>query len=629
MPWTVADVDEHKKGLTDAQKKRWVKIANSALKRCQDEGGEDCEASAIKQANSVAGKQEERAVDYKGYITSTNSALISVNAIDVGGQAVPVAELVAAYEEKTKTVDGKSRPAGDFLVVGDSDKPSTWHLPVKKNGKPDHKLMGAAKAALTSPGGHRGNKYQGPDKAKATSKLKALYKSEDMAWNEETAEMGETVLGNTEEIAEAVSGSLRDYANRVEDSFRSAFGRKGEGGLSEGPWGRDVFKDDPDLGTAIVVNDNGKMYAVEYSEGDDGFTFVDRGQWQEVTLTYKKVGTSAASESEEITEVELAESASGHALGLAEAEAGIGAGPRAPLLMDVALISPGWGNKTDGHYYPEEVLKRDAKVFEGVKMYATDHRPEEKSVRTEVAVIKACPTGFTGKGAPIARVAVHDGDFAEQARNRHKLDTLSSLECSILALGRTKKGEVDGEEANIVEAITKGQSVDWVTKAGAGGHALNLAESDEGGVNMDKEQIEKLLSESGLPQDAQERLAGGEYENEEAVKEAILKEQAQEPEAPRKLAEAEVEKLVEATKLPGAFKAALKAARYDDEAAAKAAIAEATEEVKKLTGSGKVFAQGDTQPVQDKPLSEKDRIVRFNEIMDRVGGRQVPVPAEQ
>ncbi|MGD8499535.1 MAG: hypothetical protein PVJ86_02745, partial [Phycisphaerales bacterium] len=116
MPWTAKDVDRHKKGLSDEQKETWVKIANSALKRCQDEGGEDCEASAIRQANSVVGKQKESAMQYKAYTMSTNNVLIPVNAIDVDGEAVPVAELVAAYEEKTKTVDGKSRPAGDFLV---------------------------------------------------------------------------------------------------------------------------------------------------------------------------------------------------------------------------------------------------------------------------------------------------------------------------------------------------------------------------------------------------------------------------------------------------------------------------------------------------------------------------------
>src|SRR3972149_472678 len=61
MPWSVRDVDKHKKGMTRKQKKQWVAVANSALKSCMDDGGseEDCAASAIKQANSVAGKAKE------------------------------------------------------------------------------------------------------------------------------------------------------------------------------------------------------------------------------------------------------------------------------------------------------------------------------------------------------------------------------------------------------------------------------------------------------------------------------------------------------------------------------------------------------------------------------------------
>ena len=53
MPWTTKDVDEFKKGLTAKQKRQWVAIANSALAKCQDEGGKDCEAKAIRQANGA------------------------------------------------------------------------------------------------------------------------------------------------------------------------------------------------------------------------------------------------------------------------------------------------------------------------------------------------------------------------------------------------------------------------------------------------------------------------------------------------------------------------------------------------------------------------------------------------
>lgn len=54
MPWTLTDVDGFKKGLTQAQKYKWVTIANNVLKACKDKGGkeEDCAAQAVKVANS-------------------------------------------------------------------------------------------------------------------------------------------------------------------------------------------------------------------------------------------------------------------------------------------------------------------------------------------------------------------------------------------------------------------------------------------------------------------------------------------------------------------------------------------------------------------------------------------------
>ncbi len=52
MPWTVKDVDRHKKGLTSTQKKSWVKTANKVLADCKAKKGKDCEGKAIRIANS-------------------------------------------------------------------------------------------------------------------------------------------------------------------------------------------------------------------------------------------------------------------------------------------------------------------------------------------------------------------------------------------------------------------------------------------------------------------------------------------------------------------------------------------------------------------------------------------------
>ena len=67
MPWTVTDVDKHKKGLSDKQKKQWVRIANAALKACLKKGGTDesCAPSAIRQANGVVNVNSGQYAVYK------------------------------------------------------------------------------------------------------------------------------------------------------------------------------------------------------------------------------------------------------------------------------------------------------------------------------------------------------------------------------------------------------------------------------------------------------------------------------------------------------------------------------------------------------------------------------------
>ena len=67
MPWTTRDVDKHKKGLNSTQKRQWVAVANSVLKRCMDNGGseETCAISAIRQANGTVQVASELIVHFR------------------------------------------------------------------------------------------------------------------------------------------------------------------------------------------------------------------------------------------------------------------------------------------------------------------------------------------------------------------------------------------------------------------------------------------------------------------------------------------------------------------------------------------------------------------------------------
>lgn len=73
--------------------------------------------------------------------------------------------------------DGR-HPASHYLVVEDPERPTTWHLRVRDmQGDPDPRLMGAAWAALHD--GYRGNRYEGPNKQEAITKLRRLYNQMD------------------------------------------------------------------------------------------------------------------------------------------------------------------------------------------------------------------------------------------------------------------------------------------------------------------------------------------------------------------------------------------------------------------------------------------------------------------
>ena len=96
-----------------------------------------------------------------------------------------------ARRGKKMTTKAAGSP-GDYLIVEDPAKSTTWHLQVKRNGKPDHGLMGSAWAALHS--GFRGNVYQGPQKGAALAKLKKLYASENMPLPTTKAHDGPDIL---------------------------------------------------------------------------------------------------------------------------------------------------------------------------------------------------------------------------------------------------------------------------------------------------------------------------------------------------------------------------------------------------------------------------------------------------
>ena len=282
---------------------------------------------------------------------------------------------------------------------------------------------------------------------------------------------------------------------------------------------------------------------------------------------------------------------------------------RAPLTMRVQLIRPGWGNSKDNHYYPAEVLKRDAHVFTGKKMYTTDHKEGEKSERTEVSVIEAIE-GFADDGAPIARVNVFDPGFAEKVRNRQKAGVLDRLECSVLGSGTARPFELDGRKGKLVESITDAESVDWVTRAGAGGHALDIAESQNSeieGAHMADEQNNVEVPTTTV-------------ENPVTAPVAEVEAQPAPPAEPTRLSEAEVSTLLEAEKrLPAASRVRLAESTYTDGEAVKTAITKELAYLKEALGSGEPFGLGASLPAPKKTPEEIKEAV--NAGIDRANNK--------
>lgn len=269
------------------------------------------------------------------------------------------------------------------------------------------------------------------------------------------------------------------------------------------------------------------------------------------------------------------------------------------LEMDVQLIRPGWGNSKDGHYYSGEMLKSYAEKFVGAKMYETDHKAAEKNTRTWVSTVKEIK-GYTDDGAPIAKVAVHDPNFAERMRNLKAAGLVEKMECSILANGTAKVGKApDGKQGKIVESITDVSSVDWVTRAGAGGHALSLAESDQGGMVMAVEN--EVIETTG-----------------EATPEPVAEAGEQSTQTTR-LSEAQVKDELAKSKLPEASKERLCEGDYQDESELKEAITKEIAYVKKITKSGQPFGLGDTQAPQAERLSEAQVEERKDGVFKKYG----------
>lgn len=145
-------------------------------------------------------------------------------------------------------------------------------------------------------------------------------------------------------------------------------------------------------------------------------------------------------------------------------------------LIDMQIIRAGWGSS--GHY-AESVIARDgpALFVKGTHCYI-DHpsvteesdRPE-RSVRDLAAVLDEDAYSTDGGKTLRAKVRVF-APYREFIR-----EAWQHIGVSIRALGTAEPGEAEGRPGMLIRSLTAAESVDFVTRAGAGGKVVSLLES--------------------------------------------------------------------------------------------------------------------------------------------------------
>ena len=151
--------------------------------------------------------------------------------------------------------------------------------------------------------------------------------------------------------------------------------------------------------------------------------------------------------------------------------------------VQVKIIEPGQGTSA---FYEKEQLERDAAIFKGAHVY-WDHptrrdaaeRPE-RSLRNLTGVITDTPK-FLEKGREGPGVYGTAHIFKPYRTAIEEMAPFIGV--SWRGSGSVVSKEIDGKTVHVAEKFTHVGSVDFVTKAGAGGQALPFAESAQNEVD--------------------------------------------------------------------------------------------------------------------------------------------------
>ena len=189
------------------------------------------------------------------------------------------------------------------------------------------------------------------------------------------------------------------------------------------------------------------------------------------------------------------------AIEIVETPTVVSTAPTKPTKLLVQLIKAGWS--ANDRFYSEKVLKRDGpKVFPAGTLSFVDHATDEENADrpsgslTKMASVQTGPAYWDeARKALMAETRV----FAPWQEAVTDWAKSGAIGMSIRAYAEGENGSAEGKDGWIVNALTEGRSVDYVTKPAAGGAIVAVLEAiGKGGGTVEEARNVGVWLESRL-----------------------------------------------------------------------------------------------------------------------------------
>ena len=405
---------------------------------------------------------EEIASDIQelNYRFSASSSIIFQNP-EITDKGAALSKLANEYSNRVSQVgskeldEGEKAEQGGYLVTGEDGD----HLPTRKNGKLDHRLMGAAHAALHS--GFRGNKYEGPGKAQAIAKLKKLYEQEDMDWP------GTKELNEDSKVGKRIRQSMKDRLKQAwetikevmdwaepdeEEMVAKAFGDSSHFAIKQVngvPWfmsySANAFEDREG---EIFSTKSLEKYVAEAEEvGDKGYFNI----WHIGTKTNPGLTDFAKIEWQGVIGKFLVEA--GPFLDNAKGQAALKFFSEYPE-SHPDIAPEGWGSSVEYKYLKSE---RETKVYKNIWKTRTSALPRKVAANTWT---KGTIMALSPEQTQAAK-AIFGEDLAQQIIKGAEGATKELEDAGVASKEVTTETEVELDEQALVEKVAKQVGVDF------------------------------------------------------------------------------------------------------------------------------------------------------------------------